>query len=175
MSGRKQRQRLLGYCALFLFSVVLLAVILSGLMRPKTIMDSMAQGDYERAVALLEQSSSPESASRLLMLGNLYYTGLGARQNFSKARELFTRSAFMGNSSSQYNLGLIYHHGLGVEKDGVQAAAWFLLSDSGDVPAAETYLRILSGSMNPNSIQQAQQLKVSLAKTIEEGVNFRSK
>lgn len=156
-----------GLCA------TLAAVGVYSLIKPVNVAQALARGNYEFAAEILEQSKKPLSPNRALVLANLYYVGLGVAQDFAKASELYEHAALRGNAAAQYNLGLLYHHGLGVEQDRVQAAAWFLLADSGDISSADTYLRSLSGSMNPNSIQQAQNIRDSLAKTIESGVTVQ--
>lgn len=161
------RQRMIISLVVFGLAIVLTLSFIQ-YNRATTVVDAISRGDYRRAVALLDTPETTGSAVRLLMLGNLYYTGLGVSQDFSRAAELYQEAAMLGNASAQYNLGLIYHNGLGIPTDKVTAAAWFLLADSGGISAADAYLRTLSGSMNPNKIQQAHRLKDSLATSITE-------
>jgi len=148
---------------------LLLIVTYHYMTRATTVAEAMAKGDYTLAARLLEIPATPESGTRLLMRGNLYYVGLGVQQNYSTAATLFRQAAMLGNPAAQHNLALIYHHGMGQPADKMQATAWFLLADSGGVGAADAYLRQLSGSMNPNKVQEAHSLKEKLARAIEAG------
>ncbi|CAE7643912.1 esiB [Symbiodinium sp. CCMP2592] len=58
----------------------------------------------------------PDSHSATVNLGVMYSKGLGVRQDYGKAVELFQSSADLGNSKAMFNLGLMYFHGAGVQK-----------------------------------------------------------
>ena len=130
--------------------------------------EALRLGQFERAMDLLEESAVTGSVPAQLTLANLHYLGMGGRRDLAAAHRWYESAAMHGNSSAQYNLGLLYHNGYGTAADNVQAAAWFLLADDGGSARAETYLRGLSGMMNPNSIQSAEELKRQLRRKIEQ-------
>ena len=130
--------------------------------------EALVKGQYHRAAALLKPLAQTGSNKAQQLLGNLYYLGLGVKQDAVKAAGLFKQSAIQGNSAAQYNLGLIHHLGRGVDTNNVTAAAWFMFADAAGNTSAQTYLRNLSGMMNPNMIQEAHALKDTLAKEIKD-------
>ena len=50
-----------------------------------------------------------------------------------------------------------------MRQNDVRATAWFLLADAAGNPRAETFLRTLAGTLNPNKIQAAYRLQDKLA------------
>jgi TPR repeat protein len=58
----------------------------------------------------------------------MYKKGLGSKQDYGKALELFSKAAEHGNPFAYSDLGGMYQHGFGVMLDAVQAYAWYLLA-----------------------------------------------
>ena len=56
--------------------------------------------------------------------GYMYYKGLGCKQDYAKALELFRKGAVGGLSYCKYMIGLCYRNGFGVEKDSDMAKAY---------------------------------------------------
>ncbi|MBQ4561009.1 MAG: sel1 repeat family protein [Clostridia bacterium] len=69
---------------------------------------------YKKAMNYLERSATAESYA---MLASMYADGRGATKNITKAIELWTLSADMGNAASEYNLAMLYMRGIGCKKD----------------------------------------------------------
>ena len=55
----------------------------------------------------------------------MYYDGLGVKQDYRKALELFQILEGQGYASAQHNLGVMYEKGEGVKQDYEKAAQWY--------------------------------------------------
>ena len=58
-------------------------------------------------------------------LGVMYSKGIGVRQDYNKANELYRKACDMGNGGGCYNLGSSYAFGHGVQEDVVKALELF--------------------------------------------------
>ncbi|MEE9319287.1 MAG: hypothetical protein V3U76_02465 [Granulosicoccus sp.] len=132
----------------------------------ETPYEALSKGQYARAVELLDEPALKGSVKAQVMLGNLHYTGLGVEQSYAEAAHWYEQAGMQGNAGAQYNRALIYNQSGEDEKDLIAATAWFLLADAGGNPHAEIFLRSLSGSLNPNMIQQAHRLQEKLSRQI---------
>lgn len=93
-----------------------------------------------------ESISSPSDYKVIEMAKN-YYWGRSVERNYSKAYQLFLKSAKAGNAESSRYLGLIYLSGNGVPKDLKESIKWFERASSlGDDMATKhlNKLKILS-------------------------------
>ncbi len=61
-------------------------------------------------------------------LGFLLYYGLGGEPDLARAIVLWKESATYGHSESQWHLGVAYEEGKGVDKNLVEAYAWYRFS-----------------------------------------------
>eukprot|EP00729_Bicosta_minor_P032465 gene32465-biopygen20867 len=59
------------------------------------------------------------------ILGDMYESGEGVKQDHVEAAKWFRKAAEAGYAAAQYNLGLMYGTGKGVEQDHVEAVKWF--------------------------------------------------
>jgi len=76
-----------------------------------------------------------------LMLGDLYARGLGVRQDYARAAELYRTAANFGKSTqAQYLLGDLYAYGRGVPLDYKSAVDWFRKAALGGHAGAQSYL-----------------------------------
>ncbi|MFP8738230.1 tetratricopeptide repeat protein, partial [Klebsiella aerogenes] len=57
--------------------------------------------------------------------GALYHSGVFVKQDYSRAKELFEKSASQGNAKAQFLLGWMYYGGQGVDKNHGHAKEWF--------------------------------------------------
>lgn len=76
------------------------------------------------------------------ILGNLYYNGIGVKQDYNEAIEWYRSAAINGDSSSQFRLGLMYNSGIGVERDPIEAMRWFKKSALQGYSIANLYLSL---------------------------------
>ncbi len=76
-------------------------------------------------IKTLESGAKQDITVAIHELGRKYFSGLGVKQDYVKALELFRRSAAKGYPRSLHNIGCHYLNGLGIKKNGVEAAKWF--------------------------------------------------
>jgi TPR repeat protein len=58
-------------------------------------------------------------------LGNCYYEGKGAPQDYKQAAQWFAKAAGQGHGRAEYQLGAMYVAGQSVKQDFAQALQWF--------------------------------------------------
>jgi hypothetical protein len=59
------------------------------------------------------------------ILGQIYFGGLLAPQDYLAAAWWFRKAAEQGSFLAPYKLGLLYENGLGVPRDPAKAAGWY--------------------------------------------------
>jgi uncharacterized protein len=97
-------------------------------MRAGVIYRDGLSGKPEPAEALVwfGEAAKKNDADAQVALGDLYARGLGVRQDFARAAELYRAAANFGqHMHAQYLLGDLYFHGRGVAHDYGQAIEWF--------------------------------------------------
>lgn len=57
-------------------------------------------------------------------VGYAKFKGLGCKQDYAEAFELFKRGAVLGNRASSYMVGICYRNGYGVERNEEEALSW---------------------------------------------------
>lgn len=75
-----------------------------------------------------KKSDIANNAQELFELAYKYYVGEGVEQDYTKALDLFTKSAAQGNRDAQFALGLMYYNGEGLKQDYTKAFEWFIKS-----------------------------------------------
>lgn len=83
---------------------------------------------YALADQAFDDNMKKANAGDLVAQNNVaksYQYGIGAQQDYDKARDWFLKAAQNGNVESQYYLGTIYNTGQGVKQDYTQAISWF--------------------------------------------------
>ena len=83
------------------------------------------EGDYKKAVSLLEKSAKLGHARAQYNLGVMYDNGLGVTSNPRKAFDWFRKAAEQGNDDAQFNLGVAYTLGVVVNKNYAKALEWY--------------------------------------------------
>jgi hypothetical protein len=78
--------------------------------------------DFTNAYPICKEEGS---ASAQYLLAQMYYHGLGVKEDDAEAATWFLKAAKQGNADAQYILGTMYINGEGVQKDGGEAAIWF--------------------------------------------------
>lgn len=91
-----------------------------------------AEENYEKALEdfnkVLESEEQAYTAYALTELGNMYYSGTGVQQDYTKALELYEKGSSLGQSVSMYNCAWIYENGYGVEQDYAKAVEMYQMS-----------------------------------------------
>ena len=64
-------------------------------------------GEYEDALYWLKQSAGQHYLPALNLLGDMFYKGLGVKQNTEQAKKYYREAADRGDGISQYDLGFI--------------------------------------------------------------------
>ena len=107
---------------------------------------AIAGGDYQLAATQLQQYASAGDTKANTSLANLYWLGLGVKQDYRQAARLYSESARQGDAAGMVNLGLMYRDGLGVKKDVELAYAWMNLGRELRNAGAQTYMSELLAS-----------------------------
>jgi uncharacterized protein len=81
--------------------------------------------DYAKARLLFEQAAKQGYPKAELMLGTLYYEGLGGEKDYAKARTYYESAASHNQPSAQFFLGVMEQLGKGTEKNEAKAAQWY--------------------------------------------------
>ena len=60
---------------------------------------------------------SPDLVSGCIYLGSLYQDGLGVKQDYLKAADLYKNTCDIGFVAGYYSLAMMYEDGLGISRD----------------------------------------------------------
>ena len=81
--------------------------------------------DYEKALALFEESAELNNTDAHNNLGVMYLSGQGVQADYSKAFRYFQYGAANGNAQAQVGLGTMYRHGWGTARNSSTAFDWY--------------------------------------------------
>jgi TPR repeat protein len=81
-------------------------------------------------------------------LGYCYHKGIGVRQFYRKAVELYTLSAEQGFDLAQLQLGRCYFFGVGINKDKAKAREWYAKAAEQGNRDAQYAIDSLNGKSN---------------------------
>lgn len=87
---------------------------------------ALSQKKYTEAYGILEPLAKEGEPTAQLILGNMYYSGIGVSQNCNQAYSWFKKSAEGGNSQAYVFLGEIYEFGKCGETDFKKAIKYYL-------------------------------------------------
>ncbi|MGP9491791.1 tetratricopeptide repeat protein [Psychrobacter sp. AOP7-B1-24] len=74
------------------------------------------------------------------ILGSMYETGEGVRQDYSKAAQWFEKAAYQEHRIAQFRLGMMYYEGKGVRQNTATAKEWFgIACDNGEQASCDSY------------------------------------
>ena len=97
--------------------------------------------DLEQAVSWYENGVEKNDPDSLNRLGYFYYFGLGdLSKNYSKANDLFEKSAALNHRWAMINLGDAHRDGKGVTKSNEEAFRWY--KKAADANLVEGYFRV---------------------------------
>ena len=83
------------------------------------------EGNTTRALYWIGKSAKQSFAPAQSVLGWMYNSGIGVKQNFPEAYKWYDKAAKQGDISAQYNIGQLYRKGQGVEKSAATALMWY--------------------------------------------------
>ena len=125
-------------------------------------------GDYQTALHLWGEEAEKGSQGAQEMLGAIYASGKGVKQDYVEAAKWYLMSAKKGSTSSQYSLGLMYYEGWGVDKSLEHAYAWWLVSSAGGNEGAKKKLSKVLNEMTSDQIEKTKQLAFEILQKLAE-------
>jgi TPR repeat protein len=102
------------------------------------------RGYFIEAFALATELAGTGDPQAMTMLGHLYNTGQGVRQDFARAAQWFQLGADRGDREAQVALGLMYLGGTGVKSDKAHARDLFEAAAKQNQPTALFNLAMLT-------------------------------
>ncbi len=96
-------------------------------------------------------------------------------QNFSEAVQWYRKAAIQNNPTAQFQLGLLYAEGIGVEKDEVEAFAYWSISASGGYLHSKEQLNKTKPHMTPESLKKGGLRAKDLQRQIDEFIRKNPK
>lgn len=118
------------------------------------------EGNFQKAFDNFNKGY--QSGDKILcgqFLGELYYSGLGCKQDSQKAFKYFKESADLGNPEAQYAVGIAYVLGEGCEQNLYKAREYYKkAADKGIPEASYNYGAMLfSGEGGPQDLEESLQ------------------
>ena len=108
--------------------------------------------DYEQAAQELLIEAKQGNAESQCLLGQMYYEGVGVKQDYKQSALWFTKAAKYKHAEAQYFLGLQYQNGQGVKQNQTEAEAWFQRAAKlGNVDAKAALAEIAKSKESPVS------------------------
>ncbi|MDC0576256.1 sel1 repeat family protein [Nitrosomonadaceae bacterium] len=146
-----------------LLLILALAVMCSSVARAEHF-DDIADGmeaylkeDYATALKLWGPLAERDVMIQFL-LGMLYATGLGIKQNHQEAVEWHRIEAEQGIAFSQVRLGMLYFFGNSLIRDSVRGYMWVSLGASNGDENGNKVKDIMAKEMTPAQISKAQDM-----------------
>ena len=123
------------------------------------IEEPLQQGLQQQKNAIEQYRKAAEQGSALAQtnLGDIYFKGQGAPQDYQQALSWYRKAADQGMAAAQYNLGYMYRKGLGVPQDYQQALSWYRKAADQGWAQAQTELGLMyaTGLGLPRDYQKA--------------------
>lgn len=82
------------------------------------------RGNYLQAFPLYKELAGSGDSEAMGDLGNMYYSGLGTKQDYAEAVKWFQKAADLGETKIMATLGLMYALGRGVPKNDELSVQW---------------------------------------------------
>ncbi len=86
---------------------------------------ALDRGDNVAALEELRPLADQGEADAQVLLGDLYFQGIGLPANYSLAWTWYNRAALNDDPIGQYKLGKMYWDGIGVPRDDTKAVEWY--------------------------------------------------
>lgn len=119
--------------------------------------DNLLSGNYKIAFSQYSKKANSGSVAAQTVVGNLYYLGLGVKQDKLTAARWYLKAALKGYVPAQINLGQMYWNGQGLPLRPLKAMGWFHLARKNGSERADGHIRymILANVILTNMIQEA--------------------
>jgi hypothetical protein len=108
---------------------------------------NLIKGHYDVAFDQYIEAAHKGDHAAEVVIGNLYYLGLGVRRDRYEAARWYLKAALEGYVPAQLNLAQMYWNGLGVPRNVGKAVGWYHLASKAGSEVAETHLNYI-GSTN---------------------------
>jgi len=105
---------------------------------------------------LFELAASQGDVTAQFNLGNMYYHGEGADQNYERAKEYYEPVAMQGDADAQCTLGIMYLNGQGVDQNYERAAEYFEAAAKQGMADAQFHLGALYA--NGQRVEQSNEI-----------------
>jgi len=93
-----------------------------GLTNYERCVEAYENKDFTNAYNICKEVGEPNAQ---YIIGEMYYYGLGVKEDYAEAAIWFRKAAEQGNPESQFVIGKMYYYGVGVKEDHAEAAIWF--------------------------------------------------
>jgi|GEM_PF-1156217 len=119
--------------------------------------ENLLSGNYSIAFSQYSKKANYGNASAQTVIGNLYFLGLGVKQNKLTAARWYLKAALKGYVPAQINLGQMYWNGQGLPLLPLKAMGWFHLARKNGSKRANGHIRymIRANVILTNMIQEA--------------------
>lgn len=134
-----------------------LANVLNGT-NPQKGLHEFVDGDYATALKEWEPLAEQGIAEAQFNLGQLYYTGKGAPQNYKQAATWYAKAGEQGYASGLNNLGVMFKKGEGFPQNYIQACALYNVAASLGSAEGVQNRDAIQMLMTPSQISEAQNL-----------------
>lgn len=120
---------------------------------------------YLAEIASIRHSAETGEAIAQFILGNRYYRGdekFRLAQDYNEAWNWYTKAARQGHAGAAYNLGVMRVQGNGVQRDLIEALAWFNIAANQGHGLSKELIPELEALLKPQHISAAQVLTMEL-------------
>jgi len=104
---------------------------------------AIGSGDHQAAYRIAKPLAEKGMPKAQNLLGFLYHTGQGVKQDYGEAVKWYRKAADQGDAEGQNNVGVMYEHGTGVWQNYGEAAKWYWKSAEQGNPIALNNLGVL--------------------------------
>jgi hypothetical protein len=87
----------------------------------------------------------------------MYYLGRDVEQDYQAAFMWYLKAAKQGSGEAQNSLGAMYFEGLGVERNLIEAYAWFKLAEQGEQEISKLNIGIIETKLSPEELDVARE------------------
>lgn len=125
-------------------------------------------GTLEEAVALFQSAANEEYLDGYVSLAVMQAMGRGTAQDYAASLSNYMKAARLGSAHGAQGVGVLLMNGQGVEKNPLEAAAWFLFAAARGNSAGEDNLRVALNQLEPQEMKTL----VERANTIADELGF---
>ena len=121
-------------------------------------------GDYPAALREWKPLAFQGNAKAQFFLGNMYYKGIGVRQDDGAAYKWFKKAAEKGLTRAQNNLGTMYMRGRGVSLNNTRAFIWLHIAALQGHKKGIKNRDLVAKIMSKNKLKKAEELALECKK-----------